>query len=494
MLAAETVHQADDDSLRLYDPPATPGNGAEESRDGGGGCEADAARILQFHTSPRPSGRLRREAWRQQIRTTLPLLITDVAVTSGVLALAGLTPRGGGVDTPTMLLWASLTGLGLLGSTFYRGLGLPPVAELRSVARAGLGSAVIVALSATTFAERSVVATLFPLTLFSVLLAGLLPLARAAVRRRLADRSWWGMRAILVGDETATRSLKDHLDRHRHLGVVPITGGGPARHRAERERAPLAIAIDADDRRRAGLAMTFPVVMGTSPRCVRGDFVDPVGPLFAPERSGTLRTRCRWIKRAVDVVAAAAAIVAVAPVLVIVAAAVYAADPGPILYASRRVGRYGREFKMWKFRSMCVDADDRLRRLLAEDPDARVQWAAERKLRDDPRIVPGIGSLIRRTSIDELPQLWNVLVGEMSMVGPRPMPPDEIGLYGERFFEYTHVSPGVTGFWQVSGRNDLDFPTRVDMVRRYAADWSLWLDLWILIRTPAAVLGRGGAR
>jgi lipopolysaccharide/colanic/teichoic acid biosynthesis glycosyltransferase len=150
-------------------------------------------------------------------------------------------------------------------------------------------------------------------------------------------------------------------------------------------------------------------------------------------------------------------------------------------------------FNMWKFRSMVPNADQVLQRKLESNPDMRREWESDSKLRSDPRVIPSIGHLLRRWSLDELPQLWNVLVGEMSLVGPRPVPPNEIVRYQKHYYEYTQMWPGMTGLWQVSGRNDTSFETRVFLVHHYARNWSPWLDLWVLLKTPAVVITRNGA-
>jgi len=142
---------------------------------------------------------------------------------------------------------------------------------------------------------------------------------------------------------------------------------------------------------------------------------------------------------------------------------------------------------------MVPHADELLQQRLAHDPEAKRQWESDSKLKDDPRIIPGIGHLLRKWSLDELPQLWNVLKGEMSLVGPRPVPPHEIVRYQRHYYEYTQMWPGMTGLWQVSGRNDTTFETRVFLVHHYARNWSPWMDLWLLLHTPAAVLSRSGA-
>lgn len=195
----------------------------------------------------------------------------------------------------------------------------------------------------------------------------------------------------------------------------------------------------------------------------------------------------RWL----DVVLAAMLIVFLAPVLVIVAALVWVTDPGPVVFAHRRVGRDGRKFDCLKFRSMCTDAEERLRQLLDSDPDLRAAWERDHKLPRDPRVTR-IGAFLRVTSLDELPQLFNVLRGDMSLVGPRPIVEAEMRRYGRYIRHYCSVKPGLTGVWQVSGRSSTTYRRRVAADVLYARVRSIELDMRILAATvPAVVTGRG---
>jgi lipopolysaccharide/colanic/teichoic acid biosynthesis glycosyltransferase len=186
------------------------------------------------------------------------------------------------------------------------------------------------------------------------------------------------------------------------------------------------------------------------------------------------------------------ALIFIAPLMVAVAVAVYAQDGGPVLFAHRRIGRNGRSFYCLKFRTMAVDAEARLAELLASDPAARAEWERDHKLRNDPRVT-GVGDFLRRSSLDELPQLLNVLRGEMSLVGPRPIVEAEIVKYGRRFGQYCAVKPGITGLWQVSGRNDTSYRTRVALDCLYARRRNLRLDAAVLFCTVPAVLSRRGS-
>jgi Undecaprenyl-phosphate galactose phosphotransferase WbaP len=167
-------------------------------------------------------------------------------------------------------------------------------------------------------------------------------------------------------------------------------------------------------------------------------------------------------------------------------------SPGPVFYGHRRIGRNHSSFCAWKLRTMQVSGDELLRKALAEDGALREEWLRDRKLRRDPRITR-VGRFLRKMSLDELPQLWNVLRGEMSLVGPRPIVQEEVAAYGQNFSLYCRVTPGLTGLWQVSGRNAVSLHDRVRLDSYYVRNWSPWLDLHILARTAKVVLTGQGA-
>lgn len=181
-----------------------------------------------------------------------------------------------------------------------------------------------------------------------------------------------------------------------------------------------------------------------------------------------------------------------APLMLFVAWRIRREDGGPVLFAHWRVGRHGRLFRCFKFRTMVQRADEVLGELLLRDPEARAEWQRDRKLRQDPRVLK-VGRLLRTTSLDELPQLLNVLRGEMNLVGPRPVTVQEIPRYGEHKRHYFAVKPGITGLWQVSGRNNLSYEQRVALDARYVEQRSPWLDLKILLRTAVVLVTRDGA-
>lgn len=212
---------------------------------------------------------------------------------------------------------------------------------------------------------------------------------------------------------------------------------------------------------------------------------------FRPRRPIEISDAAELPKVIFDRVAAFAGLILLMPLMLIVAALIWRRDPGPVLYAHKRIGRHGRVFHCLKFRTMVLDSDAILARHLAENPAAAAEWAATRKLRADPRVT-SIGARLRKTSLDELPQLINVLRGEMSLVGPRPIVMDEARHYGEALAAYLAVRPGVTGLWQISGRSDTSYAERVALDRAYVRGRNLMNDLWILMRTVAVVAkGRG---
>jgi len=196
-------------------------------------------------------------------------------------------------------------------------------------------------------------------------------------------------------------------------------------------------------------------------------------------------------KRAFDIVGASSAIVVLSPLLVTIGACAYASGGSP-LFRHRRVGRGGVFFDCFKFRTMVTDADTVLQNLLDSDRQIKEEWLRDHKLRDDPRITR-FGRFLRRTSLDELPQLWNVLRGEMSLVGPRPVVPDELRRYGKKVATFLSARPGITGLWQISGRNNTDYRRRVALDVCYVRSKSALLDVYILVKTLRVVFTTSGA-
>jgi exopolysaccharide production protein ExoY len=206
---------------------------------------------------------------------------------------------------------------------------------------------------------------------------------------------------------------------------------------------------------------------------------------------GDLSTH-RVLTRISDIILSAAALIILLPILALICFAIWLPDRGVPIFAHRRIGRAGKHFPCLKFRTMVTDAQQRLADVLESDPEAAEEWRQHQKLRNDPRITP-IGNILRKTSLDEIPQLFNVLIGQMSLVGPRPIVDAEVSHYGHYFKHYCSVRPGITGLWQVSGRSETSYRRRVALDTIYCRSKSYAFDIAILAKTVPAVLMQRGA-
>jgi Undecaprenyl-phosphate galactose phosphotransferase WbaP len=216
------------------------------------------------------------------------------------------------------------------------------------------------------------------------------------------------------------------------------------------------------------------------------------GTLGLEVQQNLLTTVGRFAKRIMDIALSATFGIIAIPITGITAFLIKVDSPGPVFYKQTRIGYDAKPFDVWKFRTMVQNADQILEQYLKKHPELRAEWEADHKIKNDPRITR-FGKILRKTSLDELPQLWNVLIGEMSIIGPRPIVASEIKKYGESFELYKQVKPGLTGLWQVSGRNNTTYEERVYYDGYYVQNWSPWLDIYILIKTIWVVLSRDGA-
>jgi lipopolysaccharide/colanic/teichoic acid biosynthesis glycosyltransferase len=436
------------------------------------------ARIDAVSTAGRSYRALRaRTAIAREIATAAPLFIIDAAVLFGIAALTStiaVANDGGAMlraVPPIALTVFLLRGL-------YPGVALHPVDELRRLA-----------LGVTTgFAAYGVcVASLAPqlaspLAILAgwVLAMGLVPCVRWTARYVLARTSWWGCHTLLLG-----KPPKGSRKRLRRQGLLPVA-------------TPIEIARPDAELDLEHVDSAWIVSFGSEPPAAlvaRGAPAAHIGMLdasVAQVRAPCRKLRYRLMKRTVDLGVALTLLPFVAPVALMVAAAIRLTSKGPVFYHHRRLGRGGRQFSVWKFRTMAVDADKKLKDYLDNNPDLAREWIENQKLLRDPRVTP-VGRILRKTSLDELPQLWNVLSGDMSLVGPRPIVEDEIPRYGPTYDAYKQVPPGVTGLWQVSGRNNTSYPERVRLDGEYVRDWSLSMDMYILMRTARTVVLTEGA-
>ncbi len=224
------------------------------------------------------------------------------------------------------------------------------------------------------------------------------------------------------------------------------------------------------------------------PEPAKRDRKKPIEMRIAP----TAGVRYRVLKRVLDILLILISLPVLLPILAVIAAAVILSSPGPVFYSHRRIRQSGAFFSMWKFRTMCVNSAEVLEDYLTSHPEARLEWSRTHKLKMDPRVTP-IGQFLRRYSMDELPQVWNVMRGQMALVGPRPIVAAEVEKYGASFGHYCRVKPGLTGLWQVSGRSELTYPERVALDCKYVDRWSLRRDAVILLRTFSSVANKDGA-
>jgi Undecaprenyl-phosphate galactose phosphotransferase WbaP len=348
-----------------------------------------------------------------------------------------------------------------------------------------------------------------------------LTLSRVLLRAVMIRLGFWLTPTVIVGSGPLAQSLVHILEKHKHIGLKPVAvladpvpptdlyGGrllvdhlDNAARIKHQHRISHAIIADPDLAGRDLESITRRYT-----QCFEQVTFVPSHPAIgslsvnAVDLGGFLglevpRTYLHWTagvsKRLLDLLLASTAAVFALPVGALLYFAVRLSSPGPVFYGQRRIGRNGHYFTAWKFRSMVTNADAVLEQHLAQDPELRKQWELTHKLPNDPRVLP-VGKFLRKTSLDELPQLWNVIRGDMSLVGPRPIVDAEVPRYGDCFDYYKMVRPGVTGMWQISGRSNTSYAERVRYDEYFVKNWSIWLDLYILFRTVKTVLLREGA-
>lgn len=388
----------------------------------------------------------------------------------------------------------------------YPGFGRNPVDELRKLS--GSTSMVYGALAVTVFLLKAA-----PAYSRAVFLLGwaqtlvLVPAARGAVRWACARKTWWGYPVAIVAEARGASRIVETLDGRPELGLKPVAiFNDPERARRLTDRGQPAVRhviLDmAEMPRHVALSffqhcsdlfpnvIVIPDLAGFSSLWVEAR--DLSGMLGLEVHQSLLRPGARVAKRALDMAFTIVGGMLALPVIAAIGAAIKMSSPGPVFYGQKRHGLGGHSFTAWKFRTMVANASEVLEQHLKANPGLRREWMETQKLREDPRITP-VGRLLRRMSLDELPQLWNVLAGEMSLVGPRPIVADEIPRYGGDFALYKKVRPGLTGMWQVSGRNLLSYEQRIGFDLYYVRNWSIWLDVHLLARTVTAVLRARGA-
>jgi Undecaprenyl-phosphate galactose phosphotransferase WbaP len=468
-----------------------------------------APRVDTFMGSLAKSGR--------QLLVMLALLSSDIllafAIWQAALVLSSALARDFASGLALVSMGAVWVGLrAVLG--LYPGYGLGQVEELRRQTFASIANITILAI--LTFEDG----TLFSYILFLVWCVGLLalgPLTRHVVKRALREVGLWGKPVVVVGADKAGAHMLKVLQQEKDLGFNPVAvfdnrvapmggtlegvpyGGTLSDAAALGRKHGIDTAIFAMPNTRrehlvkftnlASLSFQHVIVIPNLAGITNCTVVarDLAGTFGVEIKYNLLDPWAQRVKRMLDVAATLIGGALILPLILSLCLLVRLESRGPVFYMDQRMGRDGRLFSCVKFRTMVLDAEGLLQQMLAEDETMRNEYLIYHKLRDDPRVTR-IGRFLRKTSLDELPQLWNVLRGDMSLVGPRPYLPRESEDIGNTQKEILRVTPGITGPWQVAGRNHASFSERVHMDATYVRDWSIWLDIVLLAETAWGLL------
>ncbi|MBA3707676.1 MAG: undecaprenyl-phosphate galactose phosphotransferase WbaP [Planctomycetes bacterium] len=402
----------------------------------------------------------------------------------------------------------------------YEVVGVGPAEELKRIFYAS--SFVYLLAAAATFVIRT--GPDYSRGAFLIAWAGsvvALPLFRTALRSIVAKRSWWGVPVAVLGAGMTGRALVKSMlatpqqglkpivmlddDASKcgdYLGVPVLQGLSMAPMIAKDLRVTHAILampgapverlriLETQNQNAFPHLVIIPNLCGFASLWVNAR--DLGGVLGLEVRRNLLLFGPRLIKRSLDLVLCTIGGIAILPFIALVALCIKLESRGPVFYSQQRVGRNNTRFNAWKFRSMVENADQVLETYLATHPELRAEWNRDHKLRNDPRVTR-VGRFLRKTSLDELPQIWNAVLGQMSLVGPRPIVDAEMAKYEGAIDLYLQVRPGISGLWQVSGRNDTTYAERVMLDSYYVRNWSVWLDIHILIKTIRVVLMSRGA-
>jgi Undecaprenyl-phosphate galactose phosphotransferase WbaP len=434
----------------------------------------------------------------------------------GIWGEARLSDVALATTAPNIAVWVGLRAL--LG--LYPAYGLDSVERLRRHTYSVFATLAILAVFALGFQFGVRLSRLMLLLVFGGLLF-VTPLFQYPVRRALKGLRLWGKPVIILSYKGLGSQFVRFLEREWGLGyrpvclftdrVVPAWESfeeaayedtlAEATNLGRNRRIDTCIFAMPYTRRKQLAAMTtvasksfknimiVPDLGGvTNSAAISRD----LSGLFAIEiKHNLLNPWAKRLKRALDLFGALVGGLLISPLLLLITVLVKLDSSGPAIFKHRRLGTENEHFSCWKFRTMHLNAERMLDEYLQDQPDLQAEWEQNFKLRDDPRVTR-VGHFLRKTSLDELPQLWNVLRGEMSLVGPRPIVDAEVHKYDKDYELYRRIKPGMTGFWQVSGRNDMDYSERVAMDCYYVRNWSVWLDLIVLARTVKVVLfGRG---
>jgi Undecaprenyl-phosphate galactose phosphotransferase WbaP len=485
---------------------------------------ARPAGAVAADTSPIPS--TRSEKRRSLIRLARVLVLASADLTVVLVAmLTAYAVWALPVHRQPLSMYANLApllALFIFGYAFaglYPGFGLGPVETFRR--QSYVTAFGFLVLAAFSFAFR--LPPLYSRVTFTIALSLSLivgPIARAAITRAVSKLPWWREPVVVIGTGERAVSAIRSIQRASQLGYQPVAALSFVRHpnRTHLEGIPIigglecAAALSAQGVRIALLEVDnleghalldqlqqqfrhVVLLRQYEDLPVEGLQVRNLGSLVGVEYTNNLLVKGNQvIKGILDVVIGVFALALAAPVIAVAVAAVKIIDRGPMFFFQDRAGRNGRRIAVPKIRTMRLDAEQRLEEHLAANPDMRAEWEARYKLQEDPRLIPWVGKLFRRFSIDELPQLWTVVMGGMSLVGPRPFPDYHIKMFSPEFQKLRQrVRPGISGVWQVTVRSDGDVREQEAYDSYYIRNWSVWLDVYILARTLGAVLSGRGA-
>jgi len=396
----------------------------------------------------------------------------------------------------------------------YPGLVHPPADEVKKLGLCSFFVFAGIALSITVEEVEDKLAIVVALICAAPVALILLPAAREFARHLFSKNKWFGVPAVIYVSGNSGDVIIERLLKRKDLGYKPcliidskswIPGekfGIPLYPPSEStfnmiKSLGIKVAILCDYDRDTTYINTYYRYTIQIPRLndlstISTNMRDFGGILgFSSTHNLTKPFSLFW-KRFIDLLLLLLSSPVTIPVTAFVALIVKITSPGPIFYGHKRIGKNGKEFKCWKFRSMVIDADKQLEKILAENPEMRAEWEKDRKFTNDPRVTK-IGKILRKTSIDEIPQFFNILTGEMSFIGPRPVTEPELAKYGKKSDFILSVQPGLSGMWQISGRSDTGYEERVTLDSYYIQNWSVWLDIWIIIKTVYVVLRGKGA-
>jgi Undecaprenyl-phosphate galactose phosphotransferase WbaP len=385
----------------------------------------------------------------------------------------------------------------------YPGYGLTAVKELER-----MGKAVTLAfflLAAVSYLNRPFQAFPRPILLITWLLALFsLPLLHFVLRNLLSRTAWYGLPVIIFGDSSWGEEVADSLRRVRRLGWRPegLLPFDKILHldNSVQKHAQMAILAPSTDLPVEEYARLLnqrfhKVVLLRKTDHFGSLWVEPRdldGYLGLEFQYHLLAQHNRWLKRLIDIIGSLILLVLLSPLLALLAVFIAIDSPGSVFFRQERIGQKSKHFRILKFRTMVVGAEEKLTHLLEDDPRVKAEYEKFHKLENDPRTT-SLGRLLRKFSLDELPQLWNVFIGDMSLTGPRAYMPSELGSIGSYAPIILRVNPGMTGWWQVLGRHNTTFEKRLEMDEYYISNWSLWMDVYILLKTVTVLLQGTGA-